>query len=229
MSDDGGDEAAGVDDASGAGVEGRNFSALERSFRQMMEDKFIDGLVRRFEKLFPDHSAEVEDVLLEEVVRLVESTGAAPRNIRAVLTWRLRKRMLDVAKRPTLGDWEEPVERDTPERHAIRKEMFDHLKALLDTWENHTMALVVRLTLVAAYYDEVLEVDDVKEIVFEQLGHDLTTANVWKLRSRGLKRLAADVIGLLGEYAEGWEVTPVDEEDDNQDDIGGPIDGAEEE
>jgi len=222
------------DDGDGDGLasgsdpdDGRDFAELELSFRKMMEDKFLDGLVRRFEKLFPDHVAEVEDVLFEEIVKLAETTGAAPRNIRAVLTWRLRKRLLDVAKRPLVWDQEEPVEHDTPERQAIRKEMFDRLKALLDAWENQTMGLVVRITLEAAYYDEVLEVDDVKEIVSEQLGHDLTTVNVWKLRSRGMKRLAAEVASLLGEYAEDWGLPLGDE--DRDDTEGDDPQGSEEE
>jgi hypothetical protein len=29
----------------------------ERAFLRMMDDKFLDGLVRRFENLFPDHTA----------------------------------------------------------------------------------------------------------------------------------------------------------------------------
>lgn len=205
----------------------RDFGDLERAFRGMLEDKFLDGLVRRFEKLFPDHSVEVEDVLYEEVVKLAEAEGAAPRNLRAVLTWRLRKRMLDVAKRPTLTDWDEPVDRDTPEQQAIRKEMFDQLKALIDGWENRTMALVVRLTLEATYYQEILEVDDIKEIVLEQLGHPLTTTNVWKLRSRGLKRLAQEVAGLLGAYGEDWDLGT--EQDDIDNDDGGSAQGTEEE
>ena len=211
----GGDEVSG-DEVSGdsASGEGGDFSELEKAFRAMLEEKFLDGLVRRFEKLFPDYSSEVEDVLFGEVVKLAEATGAAPRNLRAVLTWRLRKRMLDVAKRTPLAEDEaEPVDYDTPERRAIRKEMFDRVKSLLDAWENRTMALVVRLTLEATYYDEILEVDDIKEIVLEQLGHDLTTANVWKLRSRGLKRLAAEVAGLLGEYADGWDIAVAEDDD----------------
>lgn len=208
------------------GDRAHDFNELEQGFRSMMADKFLDGLVRRFEKLFPDHSAEVEDVLYEEVVRLAEATGAPPRNLRAVLTWRLRKRMLDVAKRPRLEDWDEPVERDTPERQAIRKEMFDQLKALIDAWENRTMALVVRLTLEATYYGEVLETDDIKEIVLEQLGHELSTTNVWKLRSRGLKRLAQEVAALLGAYADDWDITDEDEID-TDDDSDGPA-GTEE-
>lgn len=188
---------------------------LEGAFREMMEDKFLDGLVRRFEKLFPDHSAEVEDVLLEEVVKLAEAAGEIPRDVRAVLTWRLRKRMLDVARRPRTPGWSEPVERETPERQAIRKEMFEQIKTTLDSWQNRTMGLVVRLTLEAAHYDEVATVDDIKEIVFEHLGHELTTVNVWKLRSRGLRRLTTEVAGWLGEYADGWEPGAHDDERDD--------------
>jgi hypothetical protein len=193
---------------------------LETEFRSMLEDKFLDGLIRRFEKLFPDHAAHVEDVLYEEIVRLIEAAGPMPRNVRAVLTWRLRNRMLDVAKRPRPVDGAEPVDSDTPERQAIRKEMFDEVKSLIDRWPNRTMALVVRLTLEAVFYGEVLEVEDIKEIVLEQLGHQLTTANVWTLRSRGLKRLATDVAGLLGESADDWDL-PGDENDDGDEPTNG--------
>lgn len=192
--------------------------ALEAEFQKMLEERFLDGLVRRFEKLFPGFAQHVEDVLFEEVVRLVEGAEPLPRNVRAVLTWRLRKRMLDVAKRPRpLGQEAEEVDDDTPERRAIRKEMFDRVKGLIDAWPNPTMALVVRLTLEAAYYDEILEVDDVKEIVAEQLGHELTTANVWKLRSRGLRRLAAEVARLIGEEPDDWDLPlPDDDELDEE-------------
>lgn len=190
--------------------EHHEFSALEQQFQRMLEDRFLDGLIRRFEKLFPAYSPHVEDVVLEEIVKLAEATSPAPTNLRAVLTWRLRKRMLDVAKRPSVVEAPEQVDNETPERLAIRKEMFSQVKSLLDGWENRSMALVVHLTLAAVYYDEVLEVEEIRELVYEQLGHELTTANVWKLRSRGLKRLTTEVAGLLGEYAENWQVNEND-------------------
>lgn len=194
----------------------------------MLEDRFLDGLIRRFEKLFPDYSSHVEDVVLEVITQLAEATSPAPKNLRAVLTWRLRKRMLDVAKRPSLVTTTEPIDHETPERLAIRKEMFSRIKSLLGGWENRSMALVVHLTLEAVYYGEVLEIDDIKELVYEQLGHELTTANIWKLRSRGLKRLAAEVAHLLGEFAEDWELEAIDLDEesiespsnDDQPDIG---------
>lgn len=186
-------------------------SELEQAFREMLADRFLDGLIRRFERLFPEHAAHVEDVLLEEIARLVEGTGAAPRNIRALLTWRMRKRMLDVAKRPTPTYGDAPVDEDSPERLAIRKEMFEAVKALIDGWENKTMALVVRLTLEAVYYGEILEVDDIKDMVLDVLQHQLTTANVWQLRSRGLKRLATEVARLLGEFEGKWQAEVPDD------------------
>jgi DNA-directed RNA polymerase specialized sigma24 family protein len=191
-------------------------SAIENEILRLLGERFFDGLVRRFEKLFPDYASHVEDVLDEEVLKLLESTEPPPKNARAVLAWRLRKRMLDVAKRPTHVNEGEEADYDSPERRAVRKEMFDRIKALIDGWPNPTMALVVRLTLEAVYYGEILEVDDVKEIVAEQLGHDLTTVNVWKLRSRGLRRLADEVGRLLGEDPEGWGIQLwIDETDEN--------------
>lgn len=183
-----------------------DMSDLEQAFKKILEDRFLDGLIRRFEKLFPDHSSYVEDVVLDEIANLVEGTGPRPKNLRALLTWRTRKRMLDVAKRPLLGEVREEVDHETPERKVIRKEMYSRIKVLLDGWENKAMALVVRLTLEAVYFDEILEIKDIQEFVLEQLGHDLTVSNVWKLRSRGLQRLAKEVSELLREFGDDLDV-----------------------
>jgi len=192
---------------------------LERAVEEMLADRFIDGLVQRFEHLFDEHRTDVEDVVLSEIERLVRIAGPVPRNVRAVLTWRVRKRMLDVKRRSqivhfeVLDDDEAARDEDSPERRAVRREMYDEIKALIRAWENRMMALVVNLTLEAAFFDEVLEVDDIKEIVFEQLGHSLTTANVWKLRSRGLKRLATEIVEILGDDLADFGIDVADNND----------------
>jgi hypothetical protein len=101
-----------------------NLGDVTEAVQKMLEDGFFDGLVQRYEGLYPDYAPLVEDVVLDGVAHL--AIGARTRHIRdprALLLWRVRRRVLDLTHRPPgrYGDTTDPGDEcETPEQVAER-------------------------------------------------------------------------------------------------------------
>jgi hypothetical protein len=170
------------------------FSSFSSAIEQMLGDGFLDGLVLLYEQQFSTFKPMVEDVVFDQVAILAKKAqlGKEIEDPRACLVWYVKRRLLDLTRRPpprygAEADYVDPAE--SPEAIAIRQGLYEYVKSLLDRWPNKQMAIVTRLFLDAAYYGEPLSVGEAQGILADDFDYNLSTDNIRQLKSRGLGRL----------------------------------------
>jgi len=199
---DGGEPAA-------EGLASGNFDEVADEVRKMIAQGFVDGLVRRYEARFVAYAPHVEDVVYDQVEQVVRrSKEERIEDPRRLLVWLVRRRILDLLKRPP-GRYgyeaEEGEDWDTPEVVAERSALFRAVKELVARWPNRRMRILTELFLDAGFHGEQLSMLDAQTIMREQYGEDMTYDNVKRTVNRGWGRLAAEASEIVQDFEEDEE------------------------
>lgn len=180
-----------------------NSEQVAEAVKDMIREGFIDELVHRYEHRLPKYAPLVEDVIHDQVEHLVvRARTERIRDPRALLLWRVKRRVLDLTDRPPgrYGESTDGEDWESPEAIAERNELFRAIKALVGRWPNRRMRIITSLYLDARFYGEYLSVSEARDLLLEQYGEDMTPNNISKTLGRGMQRLGAEVTELLATF-----------------------------
>ena len=165
---------------------------------RLMEEGFLDGVVRLLRSQNPDAGDDVEDAVANAVLKLVTRTtnGAPVTDVRAYLFTAARNGVYDAhARMRRLEDFD-PERHDVlglPADHALlQKEAYRAVQTLVRRWPNRNLREYMLLYLDALYQDEPLTLTDAAEKLSDLFGEQVNLLSIGTWKRRALAKLLQD-------------------------------------
>lgn len=171
---------------------------LEGEITRLMATGFFDGCVRMLGRSMRADQADVEDAILDSIVRLLER-GAKKAPVEDVQKYlyscarnglRRRQKALALSAAAEHTDGEHP----SAEQEALSSARYDGIVAHVKTWENARIRVVTLLYLAGIYEGDPLTTAEVATMTGDILGEEIEVKSVGTWRKRGFDRLATFVM-----------------------------------
>ncbi|GAB3332578.1 hypothetical protein RMN56_10260 [Micromonospora halotolerans] len=169
----------------------------EQEIMRLISTGFFDGCVRMLGVSMRIDQADVEDAILDAIVRVLERDARkAPiedmqKYLYSSARNNLRRRLKALARsaEAELNDGEHP----SAEQEALSAARYAELVAHVKTWENARIRVVTLLYLAGIYEGDPLTITEVAIQAGEILGEEIQVGSIGTWRKRGFDRLSAFV------------------------------------
>lgn len=178
-------------------------SPVEDQCRELIDERFPEGLVRTLERKFPTgRLQDCEDAVAHGFVKLLAKgqTLENPRGYVTTVAVNAMKRMLARAARELLPtgepDEDEDIERrwdDPTAEDAIGEALFEFMRGMVEAWESRNVKTATLLILEATKLGEPTSSVELAEEMEDQLGEDVLPETARQWRKRGLDRLREEL------------------------------------
>ncbi|MDA0640608.1 hypothetical protein [Nonomuraea ferruginea] len=170
---------------------------LEQEITHLISTGFFDGCVRMLVQSMGVNQADVEDAILDAIVRLLE------RNARKTPIEDMKKYLYSCARnglrrrQKALALSTDAVHLDgeypSAEQEALSTARYTEMVAHVKTWENARIRVVTLLYLAGIYEGDPLTITEVATQASDILGESVEANSIGTWRKRGLDRLATFV------------------------------------
>ena len=166
---------------------------------KLIEDRFLEGLVRILERRFKGQGLDVDgavgdavEVLVRKADQLkIDDPGAYLYTVAFNRLRRDAKRIefvdAEIAAGADRGSVEELLD------DALRNETFKFLKGVVERWENASLKATALVLLEAAFLGEPLTTEDLADQLLDILGEEVSLPTVRQWKKRSLDRLEAEL------------------------------------
>lgn len=173
--------------------------------RDLMAEGHLETIQRWLVAKFPDATADVEDAVVDAVVRFL-TARAKGKQIDEPAAWirvAARNKVLNILERQVAretGDDElEDVEVQSSEPTTEDRDAFQYLRTLIERWPSGRLRVVTLLYLEAGYEQEPLSQQEAAEMASLILDDDVPWTAIGKTRQRGFERLRAEILGIASQ------------------------------
>ncbi|MGH2905899.1 MAG: RNA polymerase sigma factor [Solirubrobacterales bacterium] len=190
-------------------------SDIASDLEEMVNDQFLDGLIRVLERKFPDAAGAIsEDAVSEAVQRTLEiGQKRIVKNPRGYVTAIAKNEVKSALSRAALEtipasededeDWIDGVAADdgrSPEANFIGEMVYEFVRGLVDQWSSKNLKTATKLVLEGAFLGEPLSGEELAERLEDILDKDVSASTARQWRKRGLDRLKTQLA------EEGFEI-----------------------
>lgn len=176
--------------------------SVEDQCRELVDDRFPEGLVRTLGRKFPTGCYDdYEDAVADGFLKLI-AKGESLENPRGYITTvaaNVMRKTLARAAREQLPDAEPDedgevdVWADPTAEAAINERIVEFLREIVQKWESRNVRTATVLVLEAAKVGEPISGAELAEELEHQLGHDVLPDTARQWRKRGLDRLREEL------------------------------------